>query len=104
MTHHLEHCSTDPERINGTNSNQNKAHMTDGTAGNAPFHVVLGKRIECAINDVDDAQDHQGRRQGLVRFGQHLNVETEKRIATHFQQYTSQQHRHRGICFPMGVW
>ena len=84
MTHHLQHRSTDAKRINCANSNQNKAHVAHGAAGNAPFHVVLGKRVECAVNDVHDPQNHQGRRKGLVRFGQHLNVETQQRVAAHF--------------------
>ena len=103
MTHHLKHRSTDAKRINGANSHQNKAHVANGAAGNAPFHVVLGKSVECAVNDVHDPQNHQGWRKGLVRFGQHLNVETQKCIPPHFQEYTSQEHRHGSIGFSVGI-
>ena len=103
MAHHLEHGPTDAEGINGSDANENKTHMADGTAGDPAFDVVLGKRIQRAVDDVHDAENHQRGRQGQMGIRQHLNIEAKQGIAPHFQKDTCQQHRHRCIRFTVCI-
>ena len=103
MTDHLQHGSTDPQSIHSPDAEQHEAHVTDGTAGDPTLDVVLGEGVQGAINDVDDAEDHQGRGQGEMGVRQHLHVETQQGIAAHLQQHSRQQHRDRGVGFAVGI-
>ena len=103
MAHHLKHGSADSQRINGTDPHQHKAHVAHGTASDPAFDVVLGEGIEGAVNDVHDSKNHQGRRQGGVRFGKHLHVEAQQCVAAHLQEHSGQQHRHRRVRLAVGI-
>ena len=103
MAHHLEHGSADSQGINGTDPHQHKAHVAHGTAGNPAFHVVLGEGVEGAVNDVHDPKDHQGWRQGGVRFRKHLHVEAQQGVAAHLEEHPCQQHRHRSVGLTVGI-
>ena len=103
MAHHLQHRSADPQSIHRSDAEQHKTHVTDRTAGDPSFDVVLGKGVEGAVDDIDDAEDDQCRRQGEMGIRQHLHVETQQRITAHLQQHTRQQHGDRGIGFAVGI-
>ena len=56
MTDHLQHGAANAEGIYCTNTEQHKTHVAHGAAGNSPFDVVLGKSIQGAVDNVDDAK------------------------------------------------
>ena len=103
MANHLEHGAADTQGINGPNAHEHKAHVAHGAAGDPSFDVVLGEGVERPVDDVDDSQHDQGRRQDEMDLREHLHVEAQQGIAAHLQQHPSQQHRHRCIRLPVGI-
>ena len=92
MAHHLQHRAADAQSIHGPDAEQHKTHVTDGTAGDPTLDIVLSEGVQGAVNNIDDAEDHQRRSQGEMGVRQHLDVETQQGVAAHLQQHARQQH------------
>ena len=103
MRHHLEYRALHALRIHRKEPHRHEAHMGDGGISDQLLHILLHQRDERGVDDRDDRQGIDQRREILRRVREHRQREADESIAAHLQENGGEEDRTRGRRLDMGI-
>ena len=93
----------DALRGGGEDAHGDEAHMRDGRIGDQLLHVLLHQRDQRGVDDGDDREREDQRREVVRGDREHRQREAQEAVAAHLQQDRGQDDRARGRRLDMRV-
>ena len=100
---HLENAAGDALRRHRENAHGDEAHMRHRGIGDQLLHVLLHQRDQRGVDDGDDRERVDERREIERRLREHRQREAQEAVAAHLQKDRGKDHRAGGRRLDMRV-
>ena len=93
MVEHQEHATGQALGAEGDGAERDEADLGQRGVGHQPLQVTLGAGDDGTVDDPDDGQGEQQRRQRLRGLGEQAEVEADDPVGAQLGQHAREQHR-----------
>ncbi len=100
---HLEDGALHGNLVEGEDAENDEAEVADAGVGDEFFEIGLNESYERAVNDTDDGEHRDWRRELLRRDGEERQAEAHHAVGAHFQEDASEHDGAGGGGFDVGV-
>ena len=100
---HLHDSALDALHIEREDAKDDDAHMADADVGQQPLEVLRHQRFECEVENADDGENRDQRRELVRRVGEERQAEAHEAIDAGLGHHARDQHDHCRRSLAVGV-